>query len=341
MKQPFTQLAHSIVNQSFSSTWNMSKITKKNARRLSLINHNPSLQLNDALFEKFKIHMRSYRNCVPFSMKFEEMNNIKSIEHKLHCPSQAKISHSHNCLCISDNLDSELKFFDLITHEYLGGFLVEGVTGLLIEENFDDQQNDAIYFGKNKYTFKYRVKDLMRLGSSADCIWKIERNHMYGMAIRTIGNQKQLFRYSASQGVMDIIDTVNGKVIKELKLEKLDRVMDIIFINPKRMLVAELFHNACFIYDEMNENEWKLIQTIEKAENIYFSQPLGLAIDRTGGKIFLSDYDIKRIVVFNESLDLIDCHYPESLNPFRLDFDETTGLLYITDQQDDSIRIFK
>ncbi|EFC35412.1 predicted protein [Naegleria gruberi] len=308
---------------------------------ISLIDHNPSLQQHDALFDKFKIHMRSYRNRVPFSMKFEEINSITSIEHKFHYPSHAKVSHSHNCLCISSN--SAVKFFDLTNHEYLGAFFVEGgVTCLLIEENFDHQQNDAIYFGENMYTFKYRVKDLMRLGSSADCIWKIERNHLYGMAIRTIGNQKQLFRFSDSKGAMDIIDTVNGKVIKELKLEKIKTVTDIIFINPKRMLVAELFYNTCFIYDEMNENEWKLIHTIEEAENIHFSQPLGLAIDRKGGKIFLSDYDNKRIVVFNESLDLLSCHYPlKSLNPYGLDFDERTGLLYITDQQDHSIRIFK
>ena len=161
------------------------------------------------------------------------------------------------------------------------------------------------------------------------------------MAIRIIGNQKQLFRFIASQGAMDIIDTVNGKVIKELKLEKIKTVTDIIFINPKRMLVAELFYNTCFIYDEINENEWKLIRTIEDAENIHFSQPLGLTIDRKGGKIFLSDYDNQRIVVFNESLDLLSCHYPESLNPYGLDFDERTGLLYITDQQAYSIRIFK
>ncbi|EFC46663.1 predicted protein [Naegleria gruberi] len=330
-QQPSPNLLHQLLQEEDTRSLNV-----------SLLDFD-QLKSDHVLFDQLKNKMRNYQKTIPFAMKFNEIKKIDSNKnHGLRFPSDVKISHTHNFVCVADDANKEIKFFDLTSLEYLTAFPIVGrCMSLVIEENFN---NDAIYFRCSNGLGKYRVKDLLKLGNEAECIWSIETNHQYGMAIREIGNRKQLFRFNNMSKEMDVIDTTDGKIIAQLKLENLSRIVDVKFLRPNRMIVSDLAVNACFIYDEINPNEWKLIRTINQVDNIPCSQPLGFAIDRTGKKFFLSDYDNKRILVFDLDGNLIHSHIQDStstLSPFGMDFDEKSGLLFIADQQAFSIRIFE
>ena len=271
-------------------------------------------------------------------MNFEEVAKITPISN-LMC--HVKVSPSHRCLCVSDTEDNikKIKFFELTSLRYLTSFKhLAAVDSLFIEENFDGQHNDAIYFGEFGGMTKYRVKDLLILGENAQFLWKIEKKYRFGMAIREIGNKKQLFRFAGVSRTMDIIDAEEGKIIAEMDFEHIHKVFGIEFITPKRLFISCLDGDCC-IFDEETENKWKLFKIIQSVDDIRLKDSAGLAIDYLGKKIFLSNTG--RIIIFDFDGDVVGSYKADIKVPCGLDFDKRTGLLYVADQLSNSIKIFK
>ena len=318
---------------------------------LILVDFTREQERSSNLFQKLKRKIVHYRKSIPFSMKFTPFEIMLGILHqpgsentKLKNPADVKISFNHNCICVADEFNKRIQFFNLQTHEYFHTFnLEEGVSAIMIEENFNGKGDDAIYFGyeEKELTLKFNIRDLLdKTVQSHVPIWQVKKKMSGSMTCLFDSEfmENVVVRWCDESLALSFFLASNGKLVREVNLENMCTNPDVIAVNSETMMATNVEDNTLIIIKKGRDG-WYSEETAQLEKK--WSHPLSMAVDPYAERVFVSDYGNHRIVVVDFNGHFVDAFVESGLHPFGIVYDCISGLLYVTDQSSSVVKIFK
>ncbi|KAF0980000.1 hypothetical protein FDP41_001153 [Naegleria fowleri] len=302
------------------------------------------------LCKKLTQKMRARERLVkPFSMNFElaHVFSHTTKDHTIDTPCDVKISYIHGYILTTAD---DIHVFDLYTKKFITTFSIPDCELLYmsIEENFDGNNNDALFFdcyGHN-CVFKYDLKRLIgkaikKESHSCDFIWKSETiKQPRGMALwkDCLHFEENLLFVCDEQdnGSILILKSSTGQTIQTIT--SLDSPYGLTFDDiGKELFVSMLTSIEVFRKDNKNQS-WVFDRLLHPETDEVYSQ--GLIYDKVSRTLISCDDETNRIQIFQPKNGSIikefngDIFFPDSLC-----LNEMTGELYVC--QDDGVKIFR